>query len=274
MLATMALSGVALAATASGAAAQAPVYTLAATQSCLTGLPSTVAGPPPARPPVPTALFVYALARDDISTWGVGQRPRRAHTQLGAWYGDGRYQGIILSFFKSVPDARASLKSLAWLYGGKLIRNVVVTWDQKSTPSRSARNTVYGCLRSEAPSGHAASERPPPPASLATFTGSWGGHTRGLSITSSGRGREGADGGCCTRIYQMTFQILSVSGTLTRAIAVYRVTSFKRYESGVRRLHVGDVGKLLLRDGIVTNTLTRDFFCSDPAWGATGACGA
>jgi hypothetical protein len=68
----------------------------------------------------------------------------------------------------------------------------------------------------------------------------------------------------------MTFQTLSVSGTLTRATAVYHVTSFRRYESGVRRLHVGDVGKLLLRNGIVTNTLTRDFFCSDPAWGATG----
>lgn len=76
------------------------------------------------------------------------------------------------------------------------------------------------------------------------------------------------------RVYQMTFQILSVSGTLTRAIAVYRVTSFRRYVSGVKGVHLGEVGKLLLRNGIVTNTLTDDFFCSDPAWGATGACGA
>jgi hypothetical protein len=273
MLATVALGGVALAATASGAAAQAPLYTLAATQSCLTGLPNAVAGLPAARPPVPPALFVYALARDDVSTWeGVGPRPR-AHKQLGAWYGDGRYQGIILSFFKSTPDARASLKSLAWLYGGKLIRNVVVTWDQKSTPSRGVRNTVFGCLRSEAAGGSVASKRSPP-ASLATFAGGWGEHTRGLSITSSGLGREGANDGCCIRVYQMTFQILGVSGTLTRATAVYRVTSFRRFESGMRRLHVGEVGKLLLRNGIVTNSLTHDFFCSDPAWGATGACGA
>jgi hypothetical protein len=41
----------------------------------------------------------------------------------------------------------------------------------------------------------------------------------------------------------------------------------------VRRLHLGDVGKLVLKDGIVTNTSTGDFFCSDPAWGVTGACG-
>jgi hypothetical protein len=238
-------------------------------------LPDSIAGLPPAKPPVPPALFVYALTHDDVSTWGVGvgQRPR-AHKQLGAWYGDRRYQGIILSFFKSVPDASASLKSLAWLYGGKLIRNVVVTWDQKSTPSRSVRNTVFSCLRSEAAGGPGVPKRAPPAARLATFTGAWGGHTRGLSITSSGRGSEGANAGCCTRVYQMTFQILSVSGTLTRATAVYRVTSFRRYESGVRRLHVGDVGKLLLRNGIVTNILTGDFFCSDPAWGATAACGA
>lgn len=72
----------------------------------------------------------------------------------------------------------------------------------------------------------------------------------------------------------MTFQILSVSGTLTRATAVYRVTSFKRYDRAVPKLHTGRIGKLLLRNGIVTNTLSRVFFCSDPAWWATGACGA
>ena len=126
-------------------------------------------------------------------------------------------------------------------------------------------------MRMEYARGKAAKR--PPPATLATFAGGWGGHTRGLSITSTGRGREDADDGCCTREYELTFQILSVNGTLTRATAFYRATSFKPYESGMR-LHVGDVGKLVLKNGIVTNTLTGDFFCSGPAWGATGACGA
>ena len=268
----MAFGGVALALTAPGAAAHTPLYTLAATQACLTKLPSTIVGLPPASPPVPPSLFVHALAHDDVSTAeGVGPRPR-PHKQLGVWDGNGTYEGIILSFFKSVPDARASVKSLASLYGGQRIRNVVVTRDQKPTPSRRLRNTVLGCLRSKA--AGAVPSRAPPPASLATFAGRWGGHTRALSITSRGRGREDADDGCCTLVYRLRFQILSVSGTLTRATAVYRVTSFKRYERGVRRLHVGDAGKLSLRNGIVTNTLTRDFFCSAPAWGATGACGA
>jgi hypothetical protein len=213
---------------------------------------------------------MYELGHYEISISGSGPRTP-AHKVLGTWYGGG-YQGIILSFFKSVPDARASLKTLTLSYGGKRIRNVVVAWDQESVPTRSVRNTVLGCLGSRS-TGAPAAKRPPR-ATLATFAGRWGGHTRGLSITSAGRGREEASDGCCYRVYEMTFQILSVKGTLTRATAVYRVASFKRYERWMRKIRVGDLGKLVLKNGIVTNKLTRDFFCSGPAWGATGACGA
>jgi hypothetical protein len=94
-----------------------------------------------------------------------------------------------------------------------------------------------------------------------------------MSIASTGRGSEFANASCCERSYQVGFRILSVRGTLTRAAARYRVTSFRRYDRGIRRLRVGEVGKFLLRNGIVTNTLTHDFFCSNPAWGATNACG-
>lgn len=268
--AIVAIGCVALAVFARGAGAQAPIYSVAATHACLTRLPDAVAGLPPATPPVPPALFVDALAHDALSTGSLGPRPR-AHRQLGVWYGADAYEGVILSFFKSVSDARASLKTLAALYGGTRIRNVVVTWDQQPKPRASLRDLVVGCLRTGAA---AVSTRPPRPASLATFAGRWGGHTRGLSIASSGEGREFADSGCCHREYRATFRILSVRGTLTRATAVYRVTSFRRYDRGIKVLRVGDVGKLRLRNGIVTNALTDDFFCSDPAWGATGACGA
>src|SRR5258708_29407990 len=257
--------------TAPGAVADAPAsFALGATLSCVTAIPNAFAGLPPATPPVPPTLFVYAIAGHDISTEGFGPRPR-AHRQLGVWYGDRRYQGIILSFFKSADDARASLETLAWLYGGRLVKNVVVTWDQKRVPNRSVRHTVLRCLRSEPGEHHAAP--PTPKATLATFAGRWGGHTRGLSITSAGRGSESANDGCCTRVYGLTLQILHVTGSPTRATAVYPVESSKSYRSGVRRLHAGEVGKLVLKDGIVTNTLTSDFFCSDAAWGATRACG-
>jgi hypothetical protein len=97
-------------------------------------------------------------------------------------------------------------------------------------PSRNVRQTVLRCLRSQLVGDHSRTQTPPP-ATLATFAGRWGGHTRGLSITSTGRGRESANDGCCARLYELMFQILSVNGTLTRATAVYRVASFKRYES-------------------------------------------
>ena len=231
-----------------------------------------VAGLPPARPSRPPVLFVYALTHDDVSTDESPGRPR-AHNQLGAWYGKRSYEGIVLSFFRKVPDARASFKTLAWLYGGQRIRNVVATWDQQARPSRSLRNTVFGCLQAKGSGRPGGSRRPPPRARLGTFVGYWGGHDRGLSIKPSGRGDERGNSGCCSPIYQMRFQILSVRGTLTRATALYRVASFRRYYSGVRKLSVGQIGKLRLRNGIVTNTLTQDFFCSNPAWGATNACG-
>jgi hypothetical protein len=215
-------------------------------------------------------LFVYALTRDDESTGGLGPRPR-AHKQLGAWSGEPTHPGIILNFFRSARDARASVKSLAWLYGGLRIGNVVATRDQEKRQSRTLRNTVLGCLRS---TRRPAPQRPAPQAVLATFAGRWGGHDRGLLVSPNGRGSESGLASCCARVYRLGFQILSVWGTLTDATAVFRVTSFKRYDRSFRKIRVGARGELVLRNGIVTNRLTRDFFCSNPAWGATSACGA
>jgi hypothetical protein len=264
-VAIVALSGVSLLATAFSGTASPRLYSVVATRTCLESRPDSIAGLPPANPPVPPALFVYSFKPDRM--------PTRAHGQLGVWYGKGvaRYEGIRLSFFKNVRDARASLKSIVSLSGGKLVRNVVVSWDQSSVPRRSLQETVLGCLRAKATP---ARKRATPQASLATFAGSWGGHTRELSITAGGRGVESADDGCCIRLYEMSYQILSVSGTLTRATATYRVTSFTRYAQEVPAVQVGQAGSLVLRNGIVTNTLTKVYFCSTPAWGATGACGA
>lgn len=273
IVALIVLGGALFAAAVHETAAQPPLSTLAATRSCLARLPNAVSGLPPARPPAPPLLFVYALTHDDVDvlTMAVSGPPPRAHKELVAWYGAGDYQGIVLSFFKSNSDARASAKSLEGPYRGKLTGNVVATWAQKEVPSQSVRNDVLGCLSSERRHGPTPS---PPAATLATFSGAWGGHTRSLSISGTGRGSESADDGCCTRVYRMTFRIVSVSGAITRATATYRVTSFERYPEGPKGIVKGDVGKLQLRNGIVTNTLTNDYFCSEPAWATTGACGA
>lgn len=271
VLGIVALLGVSFAAIASAASPPPHPYDVRGTGACLERLSDAVAGLPPATPPAAPALFLYSFRRNRL--------PSRALGKLGAWQrhkGGSTYEGMTLTFFKNSHDARASVQNRwLWLYGGKRMRNVVVAGDQSSVPQGSLRATVLGCLRTEpARDGPLASKRTMPRATLATFAGHWGGHTRRLRVDHAGRGFELADSGCCVRGYEMTFQILSASGTVTRATAAYRVTSFKRYEATIARLHVGQVGRLLLKDGIVTNTLTRDYFCSDPAWGATGACGA
>ena len=84
-----------------------------------------------------------------------------------------------------------------------------------------------------------------------------------------------ADAGCCVRIYELTFQLVSVKGTLTRAVAAYRVTQYDA-GTGAPAITVGETGQLRLRNGIVKNTLTDDSFCGGVAWGASrdGGCGA
>ena len=248
------------------AVAAGPPFSRAATQACLLSLPDGVSGLPPATPPHPQLLFVSAPGGKDIATW-TPPLPTRA-LQLGTWRGA---DTIVLTFFGTADDARASYKSITWLGGGKLVGNVVASWDEKVAPRAALRDAVFGCLRSGV---DALPQRPAPAATLATFGGGWGGHTRGLAISASGRGSEEASDGCCRPVYRMSFRILSVSGTITHATAVYRVTSFARFETYEKKRRVGELGKLQLRNGIVTNTLTDDYFCSDPAWGATGACGA
>lgn len=224
------------------------------------GLPHAIAGLPPATPPGTPLVFVYRLPTGMLNPPMVAQlsafRSRRP-TQP--------YEGTTLSFFKSVRAAKAYIRSG---FTGTLVGTTVVGWDYATMGWRS---DVLRCLRSPG------SARPPkrsvPKASLATFVGEWGGHTRRLEISSRGSGSESVDDGCCTRVYDLTLQIFSVRGTVTRATATYRVTSYTRH-AGAPRLHMGQVGRLVLRNGIVSNALTGVYYCSDPAWGATGACGA
>jgi hypothetical protein len=271
LTAIAALSALALAASAAGAAQTHP-STLAATKACLDRLPDTVAGLPPATPPRTTPPAAPALFVDRLTA---PSYPVRVKDQLGAWQGrKGSWEGVTISFFPTVQAARAALKQLVSLEGGEIVANTVLAWDQKSGPSASLRRALLGCLGVPAPAGGTSATNAVPAAGLATFAGEWGGHTRGLKISSAGQGQEGVDDGCCYREYRMTFQILSVSGTLTNATASFRVTSFKRYDTSIPSVQSGQTGTLQLKNGILDNTLTKVFYCSDPAWGATGACGA
>jgi hypothetical protein len=242
--------------------AQQPLSTAAATEPCVRSLPRTNVGLPPSRPSG-DALWVYRATPDRVLP--------RTVARLYAYHGaNGRWQGLILTFFKSESRARAYAKSFS--YGRhRIVRNVIVETD---TPAASWQMAVLACLRGGTPDPLPA-PRPSPHASLATFVGYWGGHTRGLQVSSAGEGSERVNDGCCIRVYDLSFQILYVTGTLTSATATYRVTRFKRYpNSGGPTMHVGQVGRLRLRNGIVTDRESDTNFCSDPAWEATGACGA
>ncbi len=255
------------------AAAKQADYSLVGTRACLMGLPHAIAGLPPAGPIGRPAVFVYRLDRHSMDSFFY--RSRRPHMQLGAW-DSFRYEGLIFSFFRTAAAARVSYKGMTQLYGGIRIRNVVAAWDG-SKPRRRVRRMFLGCLRSATPSSPGPPLRPVPPASLTTFEPGWGGHSRGLSISKAGVGEEDVGSGCCTRIYDLSFQISSVSGSIIRAVATYTVTAYTNYGGGPK-ISVGDVGKLRLKNGIVWDEGTRDFgnFCGGVAWGAsrTGGCGA
>lgn len=222
--------------------------------------------------PTPRLVFVDLLRVDAVSTVGLGHRPG-PHGQLGAWTNDEKgEEGVVLTFFRSTRAARAALKNLEWLNGyGRQIRNVDATWDLGK--SRALRDFVLGCLSTPPPPNHIA--HPAPRATLATFSGHWGGHTRGLDITKAGVAHESANAGCCYLDYAMTYRIVSTHGTITHGSAEFKVLSFHPGRPGdVTGIHVGDVGELKLDNGILRNELTRDYFCSNPAWGVGGACGA
>jgi len=182
----------------------------------------------------------------------------------------GGWQGVALMFFKTERSARAFATLISFEHP-TTVRNVIVDTERPGAPWQKA---VRACLRGGAPAP-IPRPRPVPKANLATFVGYWGGHTRRLRISSHGLASEYANSGCCTRAYDLSFQILRVTGTVTNATATYRVTRFKRYPTFDRPImHIGQAGELRLRNGIVTNHESEDYFCSDPAWGATGACGA
>jgi hypothetical protein len=233
-------------------------FDVTATGACLRSSPGAVSTLPTALPPDPQVLFVYRYPRD--RSFGVGQ--------LGAWTGrreTGTYHGVNVVFF-----GEAARRWVAGQSGVTVVKNAAFQWFPASSKEEDWGANVRSCLR--VAGFKSGAKRAAPRANRASFTGYWGGHTRGLRIGSDGRGREYVDAGCCIRDYEMTFRILSVTGTLGRANALYRV-SWIRQRIGLS-IHVGDRGTLRLRNGIVTNALTSAYFCSDPAWLATAACGA
>lgn len=104
-------------------------------------------------------------------------------------------------------------------------------------------------------------------ASVQTFTGHWWGHTRGLDITSGGRGREYVKTAGVARPLIVRFEIVRVYGTAQDAIARVRVTSVEGPRAILEHahrphLHAHDGGSLLLKHGVVADGLTGISYCA------------
>jgi hypothetical protein len=100
-------------------------------------------------------------------------------------------------------------------------------------------------------------------ARLTTFVGHWQGHSRGMEVFRSGRGREYIGKGA-SPIVTLTFDVLRVAGTRGVADARIRVTSVrivKRSAFFGSLPHEGEFGTLRLRHGIITDSITRVFYC-------------
>ena len=117
-----------------------------------------------------------------------------------------------------------------------------------------------------------------PRATLATFAGEWGGHTRSLTIKRDGVAVESIGDGCCDPIVDLTLQLSKPIGTTREATVLATVTSvslhdrtaFTKADPAPR---VGDSGRLRLKNGVITETLTGTIYCTTKP-GYTWTCGA
>jgi hypothetical protein len=115
-------------------------------------------------------------------------------------------------------------------------------------------------------------------ATLKTFAGTWVGHTRGLAITRKGRAKEAIGDGCCDPVITLRFRLSHVRGTTHRASARARVTAVhvhdrRDFPKGSPPPHKGEVRRIRLKHGVITERLTKTTYCDMKA-AKTGVCGA
>jgi hypothetical protein len=115
-------------------------------------------------------------------------------------------------------------------------------------------------------------------ATLKTFAGSWFGHTRSLKITRKGHAREDIGDGCCDPVITLRFRLSHVRGTSRSASARAVVTAVHVHDrsdfpKGSPPPHVGEVRRIHLRHGVISERLTGTNYCNMKA-DQTGVCGA
>jgi hypothetical protein len=115
-------------------------------------------------------------------------------------------------------------------------------------------------------------------ATLKTFAGSWFGHTRGLKIGRKGHAKEDIGNGCCDPVITLRFRLSHVRGTTHKASARAIVTAVHVHDrsdfpKGSPPPHKGEVRRIHLKHGVITERLTGTNYCDMKA-DETGVCGA
>jgi hypothetical protein len=115
-------------------------------------------------------------------------------------------------------------------------------------------------------------------ATLSTFAGKWFGHTRGLRIKPNGHAKEAIGDGCCDPVISLQFTLSHPHGTSHHARAEATVTKVKVHDKGDFSKkspppHVGEVRRIVLKRGVITERLTGTNYC-DTAADNRGVCGA
>jgi hypothetical protein len=104
-------------------------------------------------------------------------------------------------------------------------------------------------------------------ATLATFAGTWFGHTRSLKITRGGVARESIGSGCCDPVVDLRLKLSHPRGTNHVASVVVRVTSVvihdpSAFSSSFAAPHVGQTGRFKLRNGVIAESITATNYCN------------
>jgi hypothetical protein len=107
------------------------------------------------------------------------------------------------------------------------------------------------------------------------FAGDWIGHTRSLTISSSGHGEEHVNDGCCTTVLDMTFELSAPRGSgPAHATATATVLTLDLHGNNAPNSpRVGQRGTFSISDGVLTDQLNQVTFCNNTQQVA-GTCGA
>jgi hypothetical protein len=163
-----------------------------------------------------------------------------------------------------IVSGGAELRTLRWRLGPLTVLALLITTASSST------NAVAGQTGAIAGTGARAT--------LASFAGTWGGHTRGLTIAANGIGKEVVYAGCCDHVINLRLRLSRPRGTENNATALVQVVAEHIYDpadfsNAYPAPHVGETRTLRLRNGVITEPMTHLTYC-ETAQQARGTCGA